>query len=61
LLVGRDVDDVAGRDGEIGIVLGVTGADFRSLSIESDGNLASLLGLLGLPGIVDNALCTLRG
>ena len=56
LLVGRDVQDGASRDGQISIVLGVTSPDLGSLGVQSDGNLAALLGPLSLTGILDDGL-----
>ena len=57
LLVGREVHDGAGLNGDIDIVLGVTGPDLRALGVQGNGDLAALLDLLGLAGIVDDGLC----
>ena len=56
LLVGRDVQDGAGLDGDIGIARGVTRPDLRSLGVQGDGDLTALLGLLGRASIVDDGL-----
>ena len=57
MLVGRDVQDGASRDGKINIVFGVAGPDLGSLGVQGDGDLAALLGPLSLTGIVDDGLC----
>ena len=56
LLVGREVHDRAGRDGNIDIALCVTGPDLRALGVQGNGDLAALLDPLGLTGIVDDRL-----
>lgn len=56
LLVGRDVQDGAGLEGDIGIARGVTRPDLRPLGVQGDGDLAALLDLLGRASIVDDGL-----
>lgn len=60
LLIGGDVQDGAGGDGEIGIVDGVAGTDLGALGVEGDGDLTALLGLLGSASIVNDRLCSHR-
>ena len=60
MLVGRDVQDRAGLDGDIGIARGVARPDLRSLGVQRNGDLAALLGLLGRAGIVDDGLWNAR-
>jgi hypothetical protein len=51
---------VSGGDGDVLIVDGISGTDFRAFGIESDGERTTLSGLFGLTGMVDNALVILR-
>lgn len=59
LVVGGEVHDLAGGDGDISVVLGVAGADLGALGVEGDGDLTAGLGLLGGAGIVNDGLVVL--
>jgi hypothetical protein len=51
---------VSGRDGDVLIADGISGADFRAFGVESDCKRTTLSGLFGFTGVIDNALVVLR-
>jgi hypothetical protein len=59
LLVGGEVEDLAGGEGQVGVVLGVAGTDLGALGVEGDGDLTARLGLLGGAGVVNDGLVIL--
>jgi hypothetical protein len=59
LLVGGEVEDLAGGEGQVGVVLGVAGTDLGALGVEGDGDLTAGLGLLGAAGVVNDGLVIL--
>lgn len=61
LLISGNVDDGAGGNGEIGIVLGVAGTDLRALGVESNGAGTAGVSGDGLAGIVNYGLVVLVG
>lgn len=59
LVVGGEVEDLAGGEGQVGVVLGLTGADLGALGVEGDGDLTAGLGLFGGAGVVNDGLVIL--
>jgi hypothetical protein len=50
---------MSGGDGDVLIVDGISGTDFRALGIESDRKRTTLSRLFGFTGMIDNALVIL--
>lgn len=60
-IIGGDVQDVAGADGDILITGRIAGTDLGTLCVEGNGQRPSCLGALGLARIVDDRLVVLVG
>lgn len=59
LLISGDVDDLAGRNGEVGISNGVSGTDLGALGVEGNGDGTTVLGGNSSTGIVNDRLVVL--
>ena len=58
-IVGGDVEDIAGADGNVLVAGGVTSADLGALGVEGNGERAAGLGGLGLARVVNDRLVVL--
>lgn len=59
LVVCGDVDDLAGLNGQVSVILGVTCADLGALGVKSNGDGPAILHLNGLAGVVNDGLVVL--
>jgi hypothetical protein len=56
LVIGGNVELCSGRNGDVLIVDSVASSDLRTLGIQGNGDLAALLNLFSLAGVIDHRL-----